>query len=101
MAWRTHWPSYWPDGDKDKRVLKYMGRKYKWCRKCNEGQGKWMYHFATGHDAWKSRQSTETSTSRSTSCPKSTPAATLAVHSGHLASDDDDDDDDGWKPVRI
>lgn len=110
MAWRTHWPSYWPDGDKDKRVFKYMGRKYKWCRKCQDGKGRWMYHFSSGHDAWKSRQSTRASTDHggtagsgnpasASPCSKpSTPAASLAVPSNES---DSDDDDDGWKPVRI
>ena len=114
MAWRTHWPSYWPDSDKDKRIFKYMGRKYKWCRKCNDGKGKWMYHFSAGHDAWKSRQSARDSATEGTgtgscntkqtsaSCPKSTPAATLAIPASSTNDDSDDDDvDDGWKPFKI
>jgi hypothetical protein len=61
-----------------------------------------MYHFATGHDAWKSRQSVRetgiTGSKPGSSTPKSTPAATLAVASCDL---DSDDDDTGWTPVRI
>jgi hypothetical protein len=76
-----------------------MGRKYKWCRKCNDGKGKWMYHFAGGHDAWKSRQSAKDNNSGNPdSASKPPPAASLAVISH---DSDSDDDDDGWKPVRI
>jgi hypothetical protein len=104
--WRFHWPTYWPVAEKDTRIFKFRGRKYKWCSKCHDGKGKWMYHFASGHDAWKARQTVRDASAPATSNPrpassstsKSTPAATLAIPSHALESDDDDD---GWKPIRF
>jgi hypothetical protein len=105
QAWRTHWPSYWSADDKSTRVFKFKGRKYKWCSKCSDGKGMWMYHNAAGHDAWKSRQSTKdappTGSGTSSSGPKTgkaTPIASLAVP---YQDSDSGDDENGWTPVRI
>jgi hypothetical protein len=33
-----------------------LKRTYKWCSKCNDGKGMFMYHHADGHDAWQTRR---------------------------------------------
>jgi hypothetical protein len=36
-------------------TIEQGGRKYKWCSKCNNGKGMFMYHHADTHDAWAIR----------------------------------------------
>lgn len=49
--WRTKPPS----NPQNATIQKY-GRTYKWCSKCNNGKGQFMYHFADKHDAWLERR---------------------------------------------
>lgn len=43
------------------KTVQKFGRTYKWCQKCANGKGQYMYHLTAGHDVWQARQDAEAS----------------------------------------
>ena len=41
------------------KTVQKFGRTYKWCQKCADGKGQYMYHLTAGHDAWQARRNAE------------------------------------------
>lgn len=57
----SDWKYTLPAGsDPATATLQQGKRKFKWCSKCNDGKGMFMYHHADGHDAWKDRKKEKT-----------------------------------------
>ena len=51
------WKTVLPKGaNPDTCTKEVRGRTWKWCSKCNNGKGRFMFHHAAGHDAWAARK---------------------------------------------
>ena len=66
-------------------VLQKYGRTYKWCQKCADGKGQYMYHLTSGHDAWQARRDAESTGASDQGATSSTPKK-VAFAQGNLAT---------------
>ena len=90
--WKTVAPAA---GTEFMAILHRGGRKYVWCTTC----GKWMYHKADKHDAWKARAAARIAAGLTPGAPLPVTAANPATAVASLAAVTPEEDDD-WLSFR-